>query len=261
MKNKTLMQSVDSSGRPIELSVEFKQRVEDKRLDLFIESNIVGDSEDFFTGETIESETSAAHFKRVLEENADVTEIRLFVNSNGGSVFEAMGIRAHLLAHRARKIAFVTGRAASAASFILTGCNEVYMISGSTQMLHNMWVIAAGNAKELREIADQLDKLMEANREMYLEAAGDRLTEAKLIELMDNETWLTARECEDLGLCDKVLTTEEYSQMTQGSFPPKRDDDKQSTEETDDDSELEQNKSADEPISLFAAIAKAAERI
>lgn len=212
---KTIRQrTVDAHGRPVRQMIEAKQSV-DTALELYIYDDIEPDTVNWWTGEVTESETSAAAIKAVLDEHKDVDQINLYVNSRGGSVLEAMGIRAHLLRHPAKKTAYVDGWAASAASFLLTACDEVLMLTGSMQMIHSIWTIVAGNAKELRKAADDLDRIMVGNRQMYLEKAGDKLTEEKLIELMDAETWLNATECIELGLADRVLAAAEYNQIKQ----------------------------------------------
>ena len=43
-----------------------------------------------------------------------------------------------------------------------------------------------------------------AGRGAYLAKAGDKLPEAKLIEMMDAETWLTAEDCITYGLADRL---------------------------------------------------------
>ena len=60
------------------------------------------------------------------------------------------------------------------------------------------------NSNEFRKLADDLDKLNSSIRQVYLDKAGDKLDEETLTTLMDNETWLTAQECYDYGLCDQV---------------------------------------------------------
>lgn len=182
-------------------------------LDLFIYDEISGDGVDWWTGEEIKSETSADWFRQTLSEHKDAKQINLYVNSAGGDVVEAMGIRAQLLRHPAKVTGYVDGWAASAASFILTACDEVNMLTGSMQFLHDMWTMAIGNSRELRQVADEMDRMMVGNRQMYLEKAGDKLDEEKLIALMSKESWLTAEECVELGLADNVLPASDYKQM------------------------------------------------
>lgn len=177
-------------------------------LELYIYGNIQGDSYDFWNDMKIESETSANYFKEELAKYPDVKNINLYCNSFGGSVFEAMAIRNQLKRHSATVTGVVDGFAASAASFILTGCDVVKMYSNTTQMLHNMLNVVVGNSKQLRKAADDMDIMMIGNRQAYLEKANGKLTEEKLIEILDNETWLTAEQCLGYGLCDEVLAKE-----------------------------------------------------
>lgn len=275
---KLMQKSTTPDGRPIRQVVKALQRIEENVLDLFLYDAIQSDSEDWWTGEVIKSETSADYFRQILEEHPDVEQINLFVNSNGGSVREAMGIRAHLLRHKAHKTAYVDGWAASAASFLLTGCDEVCMLTGSMQMLHSMWIIMAGNAKELRKAADDLDQMMAGNKSMYLEKAGDKLSAEKLDEIMDAETWLTADQCVELGLADKIIAATDYKDIQQAvrteavaeiaeaieveeieletdPEPEQEADPEQETEE-----ETEENDKRQKGANFLAALVKAAER-
>jgi ATP-dependent Clp protease protease subunit len=188
---------------------ELKQLASDpSTLDMYIYGNVEAGGYDWWTGENIVSETSADYFKEELAKYPDVKNINLYCNSFGGSVFEAMSIRNQLKRHSATVTGIVDGFAASAASFILTGCDVVKMYSNTTQMLHNMWNVAVGNSKQLRKAADDMDVMMQGNRQAYLEKAGGKLTEEKLIEILDNETWLTAAQCLELGLADEVIAEE-----------------------------------------------------
>lgn len=249
-------------------------------LNLYIYDVIEGDSVDWWTGEKTESETSAAYFGQVLAEHLGVKQINLFVNSRGGSVIEAMGIRAHLLRHPAQKTAYVDGWAASAASFVLTGCDEVIMLTGSMQMLHSMWTAIVGNAKELRKAADDLDRIMIGNKQMYLERAGDKLTAEQLDDIMDAETWLTADECVEYGLADRVMAASEYKEIKQ-QYPMQRvvatlesdegvvdviyetvdlEPSQQEAKPPEDDPAQQEDSKRQEGANFLAALAKAAER-
>lgn len=198
---------------------KIKQAVEPNALDMYIYGYIEGDYYDWWNGEVIESETSANHFRDELAKYPNVTQINLYVNSFGGYVYEAMAIRNQLKRHLAHVTAYVDGFAASAASFILTGCDEVKMYSNTMQMIHNAINGAYGNSKDLRKAADDLDRIMEGNRQAYLEKSNGKLTEEKLMELLDAETYLTAKEAFEYGLCDEIINEEkdmtEAKQMLQ----------------------------------------------
>lgn len=149
-------------------------------------------------------EKSAKIFQQELEELGDVETINLYVNSPGGSVFEGVAIHNMLKRHKARVIAYVDALAASIASVIIMAADEIRMPSNSMLMIHNPWTIAIGNAAELRKEADDLDRIGESAIISYLEKAGDKLEEEKLREMLDAETWLTADEAYQYGLCDVV---------------------------------------------------------
>ena len=171
-------------------------------LELSIYSSVEGDSRDLWTGKTIESETSAKHFKAELDRYPDVKEIRVYINSLGGSVVEGLAICNQLRRHPAHKTVVIDGFACSIASVIAMAGDTVIMPRSAMMMIHNPWTIALGNAEELRKTADDLDKLGEGVRQAYLEKAGDKLDESKLIEMLNAETYLTAEECIAFGLAD-----------------------------------------------------------
>lgn len=162
----------------------------------------------YWTGQEIVSETSADYFRDELAKYQTVKEIRVYVNSFGGSVEEALPIRNQLKRHTAKVVGIVDGFAASAASFILTGCDEVKMYANTTQMLHNMLGMSYGNSSAHRKAADDQDVIMTAIRQGYLEKAGGKLTDEQLMVILENETWLTAQQCFDYGLCDEVISDE-----------------------------------------------------
>lgn len=187
---------------------EFKQSAQPDTLDMYIYDYIEGDYYDWWSNETIESETSAEHFRSELAKYPDVKQINLYINSYGGYVYEAMAIRNQLKRHPAKIVGCVDGFACSAASFILTACDVVRMYSNTMQMIHEMRVGAYGNSRELRKAADDVDVVMTGNRQAYLEKSGGKITEEKLIELMDKETWLTAQQCMEYGFCDEIISEE-----------------------------------------------------
>ncbi|MBS4198610.1 Clp protease ClpP [Bacillus sp. FJAT-49732] len=149
-------------------------------------------------------EKSAKIFKQELDDLGDVETINLYVNSPGGSVFEGIAIHNMLKRHSARVIAYVDALAASIASVIIMAADEIRMYENSMLMIHNPWTFAIGNAADLRKEADDLDRIGESAIRSYLTKAGDKLQEDKLREMLDAETWLSADEAYEYGLCDVV---------------------------------------------------------
>jgi len=180
---------------------ELKQSVEGV-LELYIYGYVQGDERNWY-GDVIKSETSANHFRKELEAHKDISEIRIYINSGGGSVFEGTAIYNQLKRHPAKKVVHVDGFACSIASVIAMAGDEVVMPRNALMMIHNMTLGVYGNAAELRKSADDLDTINEAGRQAYLSRAGDKLTEDKLVEMMDAETWLTAEQCIAYGFADR----------------------------------------------------------
>lgn len=182
---------------------EVRQAKEPKTIELYIYSNVEGDSYDWWTGETVKSETSATHFREELEKAGDIDFINIYINSLGGSVMEGVAIYNQLRRHKAYKTVYIDGFACSVASVIAMAGDKVIMPKNTTMMIHNAWTYCAGNAVELRKCADDLDKINESSRQAYLQKAGDKISEERLIELLDAESYLTAMECIEYGLADE----------------------------------------------------------
>ncbi len=174
-----------------------------KTVDIYLYSAIEGDSYDWWTGETIKSETSANTFKETLENIGEFDNINLYINSLGGSVLEGVAIYNQLKRTNAYITAYIDGFACSIASVIAMAADKVVMPKNTVMMIHNAWTRATGNASQLRKTADDLDKMNEVGKNAYLEKSGGKIDSEKLTELMDAETYLTADECIAYGFADE----------------------------------------------------------
>lgn len=159
---------------------------------------------DWMTWSYKESETSANYFKETLEEIKDGSEIELHINSNGGSVSEGVTIYNLLKEKDCTVTGIVDGVAHSVAFLILQACDKRIMNLGTSALIHNIWMECYGNAEQLRKYADDLDTLMESNRQVFLERAT--IDEDTLKELMNAETYLTPDSALEYGLIDEIRT-------------------------------------------------------
>lgn len=158
---------------------------------------------DWWTWEYTESETSAEYFRKALAEIPNTATIELHINSYGGSVKEGIAIYNQLKQKKCKEIiAYVDGLAYSIASVIMQAADQRIMGLGTSLLIHNMWMVVQGNANDLRKAADDLDVLMESNRQIYMERVN--ITEDELIELMNNETYLTPEKAVEMGFADEV---------------------------------------------------------
>lgn len=159
-----------------------------------------------------ESETSAKHFRDLLSEIPDGDPITVYINSRGGDAYQAAAI-ASMLRRRSGKVTTVVDGASHSAAFtILQAGSHRVMNRGTSAIIHNMWTYAAGNSKQLREIADQLDIAMEGEIAYYMERA--KISREKLIELLDAETTLTPEKALEYGFIDEIAEPKNRLQAT-----------------------------------------------
>lgn len=182
-----------------------------KVLDIYLYGNIEGDSYGWW-GEKITSTTSCEYVRKAIARAENPDEINVFINSFGGSVKEGTAIYNQLKRNKAYVTAYVDGFAYSVASIIAMAADKIIMPSNTSMFLHNaMWGVY-GNSNDLRKSADDLDVLNEASHNSYLVKAGDKLTKERLTQLCDEETFLSAEQALELGLCDEVVDPVDMSE-------------------------------------------------
>lgn len=147
------------------------------------------------------TEVTPKGFKDELDALGDISTLNVYVNSPGGDVFAGQAIYSQLKRHKATVNVYIDGLAASIASVIAMAGDTIHMPKNAMLMIHNAWSIAMGNAKDFRKMADDLDKIDLSIQETYL-AKATEMKQEDLVALLDAETWLTAKEALDLGLCD-----------------------------------------------------------
>ncbi|MDF2985728.1 MAG: clpP 3 [Eubacterium sp.] len=161
---------------------------------------------------------SAQSFKAELDALGEIQILNIYINSPGGDVFEALAIHNMLKRKKYIKNVYVDGLAASAASVVAMAGDKIIMPSNTMMMIHNPWTSGEGFAKDFRDIADRLDKAAESVRQTYLEKTNGKIEETELIKLLDAESWLTAQECFDYGLCDEVATSKQVAAKYTGEL-------------------------------------------
>jgi len=69
-------------------------------------------------------------------------------------------------------------------------------------MIHNAWGGTQGDARDMRKQADVLDKITNEIAEVYVKKTN--IPYDKVIEMMNEETWLTAKEAVALGFVNSI---------------------------------------------------------
>lgn len=150
-----------------------------------------------------ESGMDATRFEKAVKDLGDVDNIIVRVNSPGGDVFDAMAIYAILNRQDANVRIEIEGLAASAASFISMAGDEIAMWESASMMIHDAIGMVYGNAEDMRQTADVLEKLDGQIADIYASRAGRPVDDFRA--LMDDETWMNAEEASEHGLVDEVI--------------------------------------------------------
>jgi len=146
---------------------------------------------------------NAKQFAADLEEiNADVIHLR--VNSVGGAVFDGKAIMNTLRAHPARVIGHVDGIAASAATVVLMGSDEIVVEPGGELMVHKATTTADGDDDILGTATKWIRRQSEDLAELYAQRSGRSADE--WMEMMTAETWFYGQEAVTVGLADRAET-------------------------------------------------------
>lgn len=168
-------------------------------LDIFIYSSVQRSWWD-------EDAMDADKFRKAIQEHKNAKNVNLYINSYGGSVNEGVAIYSQIKRLNAHVTAYIDGFACSIASVIPMAADKIVMSDVSMMMIHNPWTWAMGNSKELKKVSEDLDKILEnCIIPAYKAKCGDKISDEKLIELIDGETYLSAKECLEYGFCDEVL--------------------------------------------------------
>ena len=136
--------------------------------------------------------------------NLDVDEIRVHIDSYGGSVSEGWAIYNALRQHPAKIVAYGDGFVASAALFPFLAGDERIASSLSAYYFHQVMVSASGYADDLRAAADEAEKMTEIGINAFVERTGMDADQVR--QLMQAETWLTPAQALDCGLATSITT-------------------------------------------------------
>jgi ATP-dependent protease ClpP protease subunit len=131
-----------------------------------------------------------------------VANIIVHINSPGGDVFDGLAIFHALRDHPANVEVRVDGLAASAASFIAMAGDTVVCQRNAQMMIHDASGICIGNAADMQEMVDLLDRCSDNIADIYAQRAGG--TTAQWRTAMQAETWYTGLEAVAAGLADST---------------------------------------------------------
>ena len=150
-----------------------------------------------------ESDISSFTLSKAIEALTEVDNINVHINSYGGETAEGLAIYNALKNSPAHVRTICDGFACSAASIVFMAGGDREMNAASLLMIHNAWTYADGNAAQLRKTADDLDAISTAARAAYM--AHVNITEDKLVELLDAESWILPTDALSMGFATAIV--------------------------------------------------------
>ena len=100
----------------------------------------------------------------------------------------------------------VTGLAASAATFIIAGADEVIMNVGTSLMIHEASTFAWGNKQDIQKTLNALETIDDSILAIYSDKTGQSADQLR--EWMNEEKWFTADEAVEFGFANSVKRAE-----------------------------------------------------
>lgn len=146
--------------------------------------------------------------REALDQTPEGEELVIEINSGGGSVMAGSEIYSVLKGSGVRTVAEIQSLAASAASCLCLGCDEVKISPVAQMMIHLPATCTEGDRTDHLRSVQMLDSTREAILNAYELKAGGKADRAALRRMMTAETWLTAQEAVDCGLADGILGEE-----------------------------------------------------
>ena len=147
---------------------------------------------------------TAAEFQKTVSELGDgIENITLRLHSYGGDVYDGQAIYNTLKRHSARVRVEIDGAAMSAASFIAMAGDEIAMAENAIFMIHDPWTVVMGNARDMRDMAESMDKVRDTITGVY--TSRTNLTASYVNGLMAAETYFDADEALGAGFTTEVI--------------------------------------------------------
>lgn len=140
-------------------------------------------------------------------------ELTLEINSIGGVVDAGSEIYSILRACKNPTRAVIQSMAASAASYMILGCDRIEIEAPAQMMIHNASVSgASGNKTDMQRTAQMLDACDQSILNVYCARCGDHASREQLEKLMQEETFLSAQDALRLGFVDAIIGAEAPAQ-------------------------------------------------
>lgn len=159
--------------------------------EIYINGDIESDTENDGFLELFGLKDTNIYPKNIAEALKGAEEVHVHINSYGGDVFAGVAIANILKNHKGKTIAYIDGLAASAASIIAFGCNEIVIPSNAYLMIHRVSCGMFGNTDDFLRQIEVMEKIEEGIINSYTEKAIEGVTREQIKDFMFSETWFT----------------------------------------------------------------------
>lgn len=162
----------------------------------------------FFTG-TVETNMCNIMIAQLLFLEAENAEqpINMYINSDGGSVYDGLGVYDVMQYIKCPVHTYVTGMAASMGSF-LSQAGEPghrYVLPQATTMIHQPSSGTRGKVTDMEIDLHESIRIKKDLTALYVKHNSKGKTYDEFVQLLDRDRWLTAQQAVDLGLADHIV--------------------------------------------------------
>lgn len=184
-----------------------------------VEIHIVGDIlDDSYKGIWLDDENTYPSDVRNALKDADGKALNVHVNSGGGDLFAGIAISNMIRSYKGNTTTYVDGLAGSSASIIAFGADKIVMPKNSFLMIHKPSTWVGGTSKDMRKMADTLDKLQGGILETYTNHMAEGVNKEVINNMIDEETWLNGEEASKYFNIDVVDSKEIVNHSDLSSF-------------------------------------------
>ncbi len=168
---------------------------------------------------------TAESFSHELQQFRDDESLSLYISSPGGVVRDGLTIYSDLTRRSGEVTAHVHGIVGSIASIILMAADKIKVAQSAQIMIHDPLgpgAIVYGHADELREAAAENEKMaaiLDGIRDSMADVYADRTRTDRetIVEMMANETWMSANDALDLGFADEVIENKKIAALNRST--------------------------------------------
>lgn len=178
--------------------------VNDKKgnpTDIF--SRLLDDRIIMLTGEVTEEMALMAVSQLLYLDSLNHDEIRIYINSVGGSVYDGLAIYDTMQAIQSPVTTICTGLAASMGAFLLAGGDNRYSLENGQIMIHQVSSGTIGQCTDIQIAAKNVQDLKE--RLTKILADNSILDYDEMLAVCERDCWVSPSEALELGLIDGII--------------------------------------------------------